>query len=319
MANLHPAIFLLVPIPFGALLIFVTRRDRRRKFIENRLNALAGNLQATAPSLSLAHVRERAAQFILLPQRVRVALETIFEATGNSVRFLHLPLVALIAAVIVFGFTTHVLSLKPTIVMSLTVVAALLAPVMLLVIARSRYQKRFLDVFPDALDLVSRGVKAGLPVNESLLVAGKEIGDPAGKELRRAFDQVQIGIPMIDALEATANRVGIADFRFMVVALSLQSKTGGSLAETLNNLSGVIRARKAVRLKARSLSAEAKVSAMILAGLPFVIGGLMYLMNRDLMQVLFTDQRGKFMVGIAFVSLVMGVTTMTVMIKRAIR
>jgi tight adherence protein B len=124
---------------------------------------------------------------------------------------------------------------------------------------------------------------------------------------------------MIDALEEVANRIRVTDFRFMVVALSLQGKTGGSLAETLSNLSNVIRARKALRLKARSLSAEAKVSAMILAALPFIVGGLMYIMNRELMAVLFTDQRGKFMVGVAVMSLIVGLISMAVMIKRAVR
>jgi Flp pilus assembly protein TadB len=189
----------------------------------------------------------------------------------------------------------------------------------LLLFAKSRYQRQFLDIFPDALDLVGRAVRAGLPVNEALLVAGQEISDPVGKELSRAFDQVQIGVPMIDALQQTADRVRVPDFRFMVVALALQQKTGGSLAETLNNLSTVIRARKALRLKARSLSAEAKVSALILALLPFGVSAMMYVFNRDLMRVLVYDSRGRFMVGVAFLLLVTGLGTMAVMVKRALR
>jgi len=124
---------------------------------------------------------------------------------------------------------------------------------------------------------------------------------------------------MIDALQQTSNRVRVADFRFLVVALSMQQKTGGSLAETLANLSAVIRARKALRLKARALSAEAKASAAVLAVLPFVVGGAMYLMNGDLMLSLFVDPRGRLMVGVAFLSLVTGLTTMAVMVKRAVR
>jgi tight adherence protein B len=105
----------------------------------------------------------------------------------------------------------------------------------------------------------------------------------------------------------------------MVVALALQQKTGGSLAETLANLSAVIRARKALRLKARSLSAEAKVSAMVLGALPFVVGGAMFVMNRSLMQPMFVDPRGRFMIGLAFVSLMSGMTTIYVLVKRAVR
>jgi tight adherence protein B len=211
------------------------------------------------------------------------------------------------------------LDLNPILVMLLAGAAAALAPIVLLRIAQSRYQSRFLGVFPDALDLIRRGVRAGLPVNEALSVAGREIADPVGSELRRALDQMQIGVQMIDALQEISDRIRVADFRFLVVALALQSKTGGSLAETLVNLSGVIRARKALRLKARALSAEAKASAAVLAVLPFLVGGIMYLMNPDFVRILFVDPRGRFMVGVAFLSLVTGLTTMAVMIKRAVR
>jgi tight adherence protein B len=140
-----------------------------------------------------------------------------------------------------------------------------------------------------------------------------------GLELRQTLDQVQIGVQMVDALTQTADRIRVADFRFMLVALSLQSRTGGSLAETLANLSAVIRARKALRLKARALSAEAKASAAVLAALPFLVGGAMYVMNRDLVLPLVADPRGRFMVGVAFVSLIAGLSTMAIMVKRAVR
>jgi tight adherence protein B len=198
-------------------------------------------------------------------------------------------------------------------------VAAAAAPVLLLRNAQSRYKRRFLDVFPDALDLVRRGVKAGLPVNEALATAGREIADPVGSELRRALDQVQIGVQMIDALQQVSNRVRLADFRFMVVALAMQQNTGGSLPETLANLSAVIRARKALRLKARALSSEARASAAVLAALPFLVGGAMFVMNRDLIMTLFVDPRGRFMLGVAFLSLVTGMITMGVIVKRALR
>jgi tight adherence protein B len=198
----------------------------------------------------------------------------------------------LTSAIIMIGFTNHILGLPLTVATLLSSLGAVVAAILLLAIAQSRYRNRFLDVFPDALDLVRRAVKAGLPVNEALASAGREIADPVGSELRRTLDQVQIGVAMIDALQQTSNRVRVADFRFLVVALSMQQKTGGSLAETLTNLSAVIRARKALRLKARALSAEAKASAAVLAVLPFVVGGAMYLMNRDLMLSLFVDPRG---------------------------
>lgn len=312
---------LLVPVLSGLLLFWVARNDRRRQFIRQRLHALTvkrGESEPT-PGLLLRRLRRAASLGALFPQTIRARFDAAFEAAGHRIGLLHLLLGGFIAAMSVTVFTTRMLALNPALVTLLGFVAAAVTPLVQLRHAQSRYQNRFLDVFPDALDLVGRGVKAGLPVNEALVVAGNEISDPVGRELRHALEQVQVGVPIIDALQETANRVRVADFRFMVVALALQQKTGGSLAETLANLSGVIRARKALRLKARALSAEAKVSAGVLAALPFLVGGAMYVINRDLMVSLYADPRGRFMVGVAFLSLLTGLTIMYVMVKRAMR
>jgi tight adherence protein B len=224
-----------------------------------------------------------------------------------------------IAAIISIGFTTRILALSPSLVTSLAVAAAGSAPFILVRIAQSRYQGRFLEIFPDALDLIGRAIKAGLPVNEALVVAGKEIADPVGGELRRSLDRVQLGVQVIDELKDAADRIRVPDFRFMVVALALQQRSGGSLAETLANLSKVIRARKNLRQRARGLSSEAKSSAIILAILPFAVGGIMFVINRDLGDALIFDPRGRFMIGVAFISLVTGLLIMYAMIKRAVR
>jgi tight adherence protein B len=247
------------------------------------------------------------------------SLDAAFEAAGKSIGVLHLLIAGLIAPIMVMPFANYVLGLSSAVVMLVGCSAAAAGPALVLHIAQVRYRNRFLDVFPDALDLIRRAVRAGLPVNEAVATAGREIGKPVGGELQRALDQVQIGVPMIDALTQMADRIRVADFRFLVVALALQGKTGGSLAETLANLSGVIRARKALRLKARALSAEAKASAAVLAALPFLVGGAMWVMNRDLATSLFVDPRGRFMVGVAFLSLVTGLSVMALMVKRALR
>jgi tight adherence protein B len=309
-----------LPLVDGIALWLVVRADRRRQFVQQRLHAITvGAGDKPAPRLSLLRRAASPTAVFQLPRKFNVWLDTALDSTGNRIRLLHLIIVGLIAAIIVVLFTSRLLALQPLLVMLFGGIAAAAGPFFLFNIAQSRYQSRFLDVFPDALDLIRRAVKAGLPVNEALGVAGREVADPVGSELRRALDQMQIGVQMIDAMQQVSNRVRVADFRFLLVALSLQGKTGGSLAETLANLSGVIRARKALRLKARSLSSEAKASAAVLAILPFVVGGLMYLMNRDLMVTMFVDPRGRFMLGVAFLSLVTGLTTMASIVKRAVR
>jgi tight adherence protein B len=324
MTNQIVLLLFALPAVSGLTLLWVMRSDRRRRFVQQRLHAITVGKGDSEPAPHLwLHRRIRRATsstaVFQFPNKLRVWLDVVIETTGNRIGLLHLIIAGLIAAIIVITFASRILALHPVLVILLGGVAAAVAPVLVLQIAQSRFRSRFLAVFPDALDLVRRGVKAGLPVNEALAVAGREIADPVGSELRRALDQMQIGVQMIDALQQTSNRIRVADFRFLIVALAMQQKTGGSLAETLANLSAVIRARKALRLKARALSAEARVSGMILAALPFVVGGAMYLMNRDFVMMLFVDPRGRFMLGVAVLSLVTGLTTMAVMIRRALR
>jgi len=310
---------LLLPVLTGTVFLVVWRNERRRQFVEQRLNKMTAE-QDSGPVERLSLLRAVSPGSIFqIPHRYTDKLNAAFAATGNRVGLLHLIAAVLVAGVAVIGFAKIILALSSAVAVPVGCVAAAIAPVVFLFLAQARYRRHFLDVFPDALDLVGRAVKAGLPVNEALATAGHEIADPVGSELRRALDQVKIGVQMIDALRQVADRVRTADFRFLVVALALQQKTGGSLAETLANLSKVIRARKSLRLKARALTAEAKASASVLAALPFVVGGAMYSMNRDLTLTLWVDPRGRFMLGVAFLSLLTGLTTMYVIVKRALR
>jgi tight adherence protein B len=310
-------LLLFLPIFSGAALLSVLRAGRRRQFVHHRLNGAIGKSNEPITRLSLVRRTVRSPNVVLKLSGSR--LNAAFEATGNRVGLPHLIISGVGTAVIVVEFASQLLALNTLLVILFAGIAAGAAPVILLNLARGRYQNQFLEVFPDALDIVARGVKSGLPVSEALAVAAREISDPVGSELRRALDQMQIGVQMTAALREVADRIRVADFHFLVVTLALQQKTGGSLAETLVNLSTVIRGRKALRLKSRSLSAEARTSGAVLAVLPFLVGAAMYLMNRDMALPLFVDERGRFMLGVAAISLGVGLTAMAVMVKRALR
>jgi tight adherence protein B len=318
---MNPIILLfLLPVLTGLVWLLVARSERRKQFVKQRLDKLNAEIGDDESVLSLArNLRHDPSAIFQLPRKLMAQLDAAFEAAGNRIGTLHLIIAGLISAIVVIVFASRLLVVNPTYLTPLGLIAAAVGSFLLLRMAQASFRKKFLEVFPDALDLIRRAVKAGLPVNEALAVAGREIADPVGSELRRTLDEVQIGIHMNDALQQMADRIRVADFRFLVVALALQQKTGGSLAETLANLSGVIRARKALRQKAKALSAEAKTSASVLAILPFVVGGLMYVINRDLATALLVDPRGRFMVGVAFLSLVTGLTTMAVIVRRALR
>jgi Flp pilus assembly protein TadB len=318
---MNPAFFLLLPVLTGLLLVLVIRSERRQLFVQQRLTKITAEPDDAEPApVSLVRKLHRAPTALFqLPRKLTTLFNTAFEAAGNRVGLLHLLIVGFFSAICAIGFCSRLLVVNAALLMPVGLIAGSGGAFLLLRISQAGYRRRFLDVFPDALDLVRRAVKAGLPVNEALAVAGREIADPVGSELRRTLDQVQIGVHMNDALQEMADRIRVSDFRFLVVALALQQKTGGSLAETLGNLSGVIRARKALRQKAKSLSAEAKASATVLAILPFVVGGLMYVINRDLAMALIATSRGRFMIGVAFLSLVTGLTTMAAIVRRALR
>ena len=309
------------PLIVGAALFAVLRSDRHRQLLQMRLKGMiaAAPVEA-APSLLLRKAS--------LPQNLRGLglLETLWArlnvallATGNRIGLFHLAAAGLLMAAAVLFFLLGLLGLSPPLASVLSGTAGLGAPVLVLRSAQRRYQNRFLVIFPDALDLVGRAVKAGLPVLDAMEVATQAIPTPVGSEFQRTLDEVRIGVQIDEALRHAAERVRIAEFRFYVVALALQHRTGGSLAETLANLSHVIRRRKELRLKVRAFTAEAKMSVMVLSALPFVAGGLMAVINHDLMVTLFTDPRGRFMVGLALASLLSGVTVMTWMIKKSLR
>lgn len=141
--------------------------------------------------------------------------------------------------------------------------------------AEKRFAQAFLDSLPDAIDLIVRAVRSGIPVSEAIKAAGRDTKEPVRGEFARVADQVQIGVDLEDALVQAAKRVEQPDFRFLVVSLSLQRETGGRLAETLENLSDIIRRRKEMRLKIRAMTSEGRMSARIVALIPLAaIGGL---------------------------------------------
>lgn len=178
-----------------------------------------------------------------------------------------------------------------------------------------RRRNKFNALFPEGIDLIVRGLKSGLPVSESIRVVGQEIADPVGVEFREVSDQIKFGKTMTDALWAVAPRLDTPEFRFFIISMSIQQETGGNLAETLENLSTVLRKRKTLKLKIKALSSEAKASAYIIGSLPFLMFGILLTMNYGYASTLFTDPRGIILVGCGLISYVLGIGTMAKMVR----
>jgi tight adherence protein B len=138
---------------------------------------------------------------------------------------------------------------------------------------------KFTSSFPDAIDLLVRGLRSGLPVSETLGVVAREIPGPVGEEFKLVTEKIRIGKAMEDALQDTAERLGTPEFQFFVITLAIQRETGGNLSETLNNLADVLRKRAQMKLKIRAMSSESKASAYIVGSLPFFVFGMISWVN----------------------------------------
>ncbi|MEO7365986.1 MAG: type II secretion system F family protein [Sphingomicrobium sp.] len=155
----------------------------------------------------------------------------------------------------------------------------------------TRRINKFNSNFPDALELMVRGLRSGLPITETLGIVAQEVSGPVGIEFRAVADKMKIGRTMDVALQETADRLGTAEFQFFVITLAIQRETGGNLAETLSNLADVLRKRAQMKLKIRAMSSESKASAYIIGSLPFVVFTLVWFINPNYMGGFFVDER----------------------------
>ncbi|WP_299191431.1 type II secretion system F family protein [uncultured Erythrobacter sp.] len=145
--------------------------------------------------------------------------------------------------------------------------------------------------FPDAIELLVRGLRSGLPVTETLGVVAQEVDGPVGVEFKGIVERIKIGKTMEDSLQETADRLGIPEFNFFCITLAIQRETGGNLAETLSNLADVLRKRSQMKLKIRAMSSESKASAYIVGSLPFIVFGLIYWINPNYIGGFFYEDR----------------------------
>ena len=145
--------------------------------------------------------------------------------------------------------------------------------------------------FADAIELLVRGLRSGLPVTETLTIVAQEVDGPVGIEFKGIVDRIKVGRTMDEALQVTADRLGIPEFNFFCITLAIQRETGGNLAETLSNLADVLRKRGQMKLKIKAMSSESKASAYIVGALPFIVFGLIWWINPKYIGTFFTDER----------------------------
>src|SRR5580658_8952647 len=179
------------------------------------------------------------------------------------------------------------------------IVAFFLAPRALLKYQQGGADKQFMEIFPDTIDMVIRMLRAGLPITAAVRSVGEEAASPVAEVFTNLADKMAIGITFEDALAAAGQRIGLTDFRFFTVAITLQRATGGNLATTLDILSDLMRKRRAARLKAKATTGEVRMSAYVLGAIPLLIIGGLFVITPDYLQPLIVDPRGRIIIAIA--------------------
>lgn len=195
------------------------------------------------------------------------------------------------------------------------VIAAFGLPRLILRWKAARRRKAFVREFPNAIDVLVRGMRSGLPVGECMGIVARESPEPLCSEFKQLVDGMRLGLSLEDAMHRAVERMPVPEYRFFAIVLQIQQQTGGNLAETLSNLSAVLRDRKKLRDKVKAMSSEAKASAGIIGSLPFIVGGIVYLVNADYIMLLFTEFAGNIIVGGGVAWMLLGIVIMAKMIN----
>lgn len=319
-------IALLGAVAMGALaftLLAPTQADKSKK----RVTALQGgparragpSAQTGAQSKERRRKLEESLQQLEgrtkdLKKKKRLSMSQTLEQAGIAATPKHFYMASFFSALF-FGFIGFISGQQTWVTGLLIVIGGLGFPRWIINFLRKRRQKKFVDEFSNAIDVIVRGVKSGLPVNESLKIIARESPRPVSDEFHMLTEAMRIGMTMEQALERMHDRMPLPEVNFFGIVLLIQQKTGGNLAEALGNLATVLRSRKMMEGKIKALSAEAKASAYIIGSLPFLVMGAVKVASPDYLDPLFTERVGNFILIAAGLWMLTGVLVMKKMIQ----
>jgi tight adherence protein B len=204
---------------------------------------------------------------------------------------------------------------KPIVILLAIFVVGLGLPRWVLGFLTARRKKKFTANFANAIDVIVRSVKSGLPTNEALRIVAREAPDPVGSEFHSLVESLKVGVTMDQGLKRMMESMPTTEVGFFAIVMTIQGKSGGNLSEALGNLAFVLRDRKRLQGKIKAMSSEAKASAMIIGSLPVVVGGLVYLTTPAYISKLFTERAGNVMIAICVFWMSCGIMVMRKMIN----
>jgi tight adherence protein B len=246
--------------------------------------------------------------------RKRVSLEVKITRAGLRISrqtfFIYSVFGGIIAGLLVFVLSHHVY-----LALAAAVVGVAGLPSWVLKSLAKRRLKKFVKLFPDSIDVIVRGVKAGLPLGDCLRIIATEVDEPVRSEFRQVIEAAAMGLSISEACDRLATQVPISETSFFAIVINIQQKAGGNLSEALSNLSQVLRDRKMMEGKIKAFSSEAKASAMIIAALPFIVAGLVYLTSPNYISLLWTNMTGQIVLVACGIWMMFGVLVMKKMIS----
>ena len=312
---------------FGALafvLLAPTQKDKAKKRISSLDTSRASRVAGGSAS-NEANQKDRRRKLNQALEKIddqqkeikkkkRLSLEQRIEQAGLPITPRQYYMASVVAA-FAFAFVGFISGQKLWITGALFLVGGLGAPRWFVSFYTKRRQKKFEAEFSNAIDVIVRGVKSGLPVNECLKIIAAEAPKPVNEEFHMLTEGIKVGLSMEQALNRMYERMPLQEVNFFSIVLMIQQQTGGNLAEALGNLSTVLRSRKLMEGKVKALSAEAKASAMIIGALPFLVMGAVKLASPDYLTPLFTTKMGNFILLGAGVWMMTGIMVMKKMMQ----
>lgn len=300
--------FLGVLILFATIAFAIGVFGNANKVTLNRLEKIKGRTNTDAlmqqQKKALFKKNEKSIFDGIIPKREE--LRKRLAQTGKIIPFKNYIISNVMIAFVVSTIIILATDLSPLPCIAVGIATGLLLPHMWVNITIKKRLKKFTTQFPEAIDLIVRGLKAGLPVTESIYAVSQEMEDPISTEFKKITDEIRFGKTMDEALWHASEKLDTAEFKFFVICISVQQETGGNLGETLGNLSKILRGRAQLKLKINAMSSEGKASAGIIGSLPFIMLGLLAALNYEYMSVMFTDPRGQLALLGAFVWMSVG-------------
>jgi len=235
--------------------------------------------------------------------------------TGSKLSNAEYALITVVVMSSILVITHFLYEMTWPIALPASIAAGIILPHWTVGFLGNRRVNKFMKHFPEAIELLVRGLRAGIPISEAVITVGNDAPEPIGTEFRGVADAIRLGKSIEEGLWDVCSRIDVPDFKFLIIAISIQRETGGNLAETLAGLATTLRKRRQIKLKIKAMSSEARASAWIIGSLPFIMFFLLWLANDEYIMTLIDDPRGIYLIGTGLTMIAGGVGVMAKMVR----